>query len=338
MRVLSLAGNIAAPTEERVSSAFAMANTPMSARQKSGVKLMRSQPKTWLNIKQVTFITLIFFMVMLLVLLSKIFWSIFAPLPAPESAPVFPALKSGQAATNEASLDAANPFMISSVVFEERQIALEEEITQTNLDLTLHGIRLDGDKSSAIIDVNIGTSNERGQDVFRIGDTIANGVSLVDLRFGEAIIERDGVREALRIEGYEPRRAAVQKLERSQRQLRQNVRGGQVSGTVPPRDPSTVARIDELRNVIQPRLRGQNIFLAPGRDRQAFARAGLVAGDRLISIDNQPVTTNLRRLSTALERAGKGGQLNLQVERDGVTKNLTIRLDTQTLPDSDDEE
>ena len=126
--------------------------------------------------------------------------------------------------------------------------------------------------------MNIGNSNERGQDVFIIGDIIANGVSLVDLRFGEAIIERDGVREALRIEGYDPRRAAVQKLERSQQQLRQNTREAQVSGTVPPRDPSTVARIDELRNVIQPRLRGQNIFLAPGSDREAFASAGLVDG------------------------------------------------------------
>ena len=335
---MSLAGNIAVPTEERVSSAFSKVNTPMSTRQKSGVKLMRSQPKTWLNIKQVTFITLIFFMAVLLVLLSKIFWSIFAPLPAPDKAPVFPAPKSGQALSAETSLDAANPFMISSVVFAERQIALEEEITQTSLDLTLHGIRLDGDRSSAIIDVNIGNSNERGQDVFIIGDIIANGVSLVDLRFGEAIIERDGVREALRIEGYDPRRAAVQKLERSQQQLRQNTREAQVSGTVPPRDQSTVARIDELRNVIQPRLRGQNIFLAPGSDREAFASAGLVDGDRLISIDNQPVTRNLKRLSSALDRAGKGGQLNLQVERDGVTKNLTIRLDTQTLPDPDYEE
>jgi len=287
------------------------------------------------------------FLILLVVLLTKTFWIIFTPLDAPKTAPDIISQRA-IAYTNTQATASANPFFTMAAVVVENKIVTQEEIVETSLDLTLHGVRLDGENSTAIIDVNIGNNQERGQDVFGINDEVANGVVLVALNRGEAIIERDGVREALRLEGYEPNRRASRPIAppsssghgRAQRRRS----GNQKTQTEPlsrtnenelaALERSTDGRADELREIIALRLRAlpngeQGLFLVPGKNREAFAQIGLVAQDRLININGSPVPKQLRRVNAMMAELSNSGTLSILVEREGVPKSIDIVLEAR---------
>ncbi len=258
-------------------------------------------------------------------LLARLFWTVFAPLSAPATAPDIPAVAISNNTADALRVSGArNPFALANVEFVEIQEPVPDEIAVTTLALTLHGVRIDGEHATAIIDVNTGNNNRRGQGVFAIGDEITDGVELLELHPGEAIISRGGVREALLIDSdarpsstQRPRNSSVNRNAATQVEGRaRNRRNG---------------REITLQNIIQVRRRTQPdgrlaLFLYPGKNREAFAETGLIAQDMLLSVNGTPPPQDIRQLYQLMEKFTGAGSVSLVIERGGIPKTITVNL------------
>lgn len=282
----------------------------------------------------------------LILLLAKIFWSLFAPLSVPSEAPIIPATQQNKTSTTlESEISARNPFALAQVTFVEEVAPVDDEIVETNLALTLHGVRIGGANATAIIDVNTGDNSRRGQGVFTVGDEITDGVELIEIHAGEVIISRDGVREALRLKGAEgqadeSRRAGQQPSARRNNNARNRANlniseDGNVSARSSNRSRQNRSSVStaSLQDVVQVRRRtlanGQfGLFLYPGTNRQAFTEAGLVARDMLLSVNGTPPPTDIRQLFQLMQRFSGTGSVSLVVERDGTPKTINVKVPT----------
>ena len=278
-----------------------------------------------------------------MILLARLFWLIFAPSPVPSEVPTI--IPSGRTVRVASVATATNPFALPKDVVE---VVPEQTdvLADTSLNLKLHGTTVDGDNSTAIIDVPNGT----GQTVFRTGDTITNGVTLDDILPAEVILLRGGIREALRFQplgngqsarqprpNTAPSRPAptVQNVPRGTPPTRLNRQGNVVAA------PTASFSIQKLLSVRRRTMAdgSAGLFLYPGFDREAFASAGLVAGDLLVSINGTPPPENIRQLFELSRRFAPNTPITIVVEREGVPR--TLRVDTSALavePEEDDDD
>jgi general secretion pathway protein C len=189
-----------------------------------------------------------------------------------------------------AALPAVDPF--------NKGAAAAGEAVVSDLDLVLAGTRVDGasGRGSAIIAAADGV-----QQSFAVGDEVIPGVRLVAVAFDSVTLARDGVNETLFLD--------------------------QSAGPVPVTpagDAGTRPRL--LADLaLVPRLDGTRItgfILNPKGSGQAFAAAGLQAGDVLVAVDGQSVA-QVRDPAVLAQRLDGGGA-QVTIERGG--KPITFKV------------
>ncbi|MEL7486876.1 MAG: type II secretion system protein N, partial [Pseudomonadota bacterium] len=186
------------------------------------------------------------------------------------------------------------------------------DVQETTLNLKLHGVWSDGDRSTAMIKIPNGK-----QKVFGIGDEIVNGVTLDAVYANQVTILRGGVRESLKLpkdipEAVPQRRSAAR------------------AATPPTAREASGARslLDVIR--AQPRRDERGAFgvvltAASGQD-NAFEALGLRSGDLLVEVEDEPVTGDLQQFNDILKSLLGARSASIVVERDEVELPLTIAL------------
>ncbi len=180
----------------------------------------------------------------------------------------------------------------------------------TSLNLTLHGVRADqaSGRGSAIIGLPDGTQNS-----YAVGDEILPGAVLAGVAFDSVTIRRDGATETLYLDQSTAAPIAAAPAAASPDPFAAIRAGGAASAP-----PPLIADISA-----EPRMRAGRIdgyILRPGPVGTAFAGAGLLPGDVLMTIDGRAVGDG-----AGLEQlAGGGKPVSVQVERGGKPVPLTI--------------
>ncbi len=266
---------------------------------------------------------------------ARLAFLVAAPLPTPDRMPESAAQPlSGDGA---AAAGPVNPFRVAQgqpAPAAEPVVDAEEALEETALNLVLHGVRLDGDATTAIIQTADG-----GQEIFSLGDTVAPNVVLESARREQVTLRRNGVRESLTMINrnlreapeFPPVRAAgpsgAESAETSDPTAtagggRAARRGG---GT---RRPATLDDWTELVR-IDTRLQdggSLRVVLNPGPRGAAFRAAGLRPGDVLLLINGRPLGDSPAAISRRLQSLAGAESADLVVERDGVRLPLTVSL------------
>jgi len=181
----------------------------------------------------------------------------------------------------------------------------------TSLNLTLHGVRADqaSGRGSAIIGLPDGTQNS-----YAVGDEIVPGAVLAGVAFDSVTIRRDGASETLYLDQSTAAPIAAAPAAATAPDPFAAIRAGGAASAPPP----LIADISA-----EPRMRGGRVdgyILRPGSVGTAFAGAGLLPGDVLMTINDRAVGDG-----AGLEQlAGGGKPVSVQIERGGKPMTLTI--------------
>ena len=186
-----------------------------------------------------------------------------------------------------------------------------EAAPESRLNISLRGVRVGASEQdgSAIIDAENGR-----QQIVRVGEEIAPGITVEAIHPDRIEINRRGARESLYLR------------DRERRQARQAASGTPVTPAAT-QTPSSSPRTPELDQLIEeldlgPHLRdGQLIGFDIGSDanRDWLARFGLEPGDVILALNDTPVSA-----PDALARAlSASGDVRLSLERDGRRLTLT---------------
>jgi general secretion pathway protein C len=186
-------------------------------------------------------------------------------------------------------------------------------VVVTSLSLKLYGVREDRatGRGSAIIALPDGR-----QSSFAVGDEIMPGVALSAVGFDNVTISRGGALEQLFLDQSEPAQAVG------------------APPTAPPtgQPPRPVvaapAPVQAGQAIsLQPRMAGgrvNGIVVGPGGDGgQAFRAAGFAAGDVIVAVNGQRVTS-MEQARAAIGQAG--GEVNVMVDRGGRAVPLRVRM------------
>lgn len=180
----------------------------------------------------------------------------------------------------------------------------------TSLNLTLHGVRSDraSGRGSAIIGLADGTQNS-----YAVGDEIVPGAVLAAVNFDSVTIRRDGANETLYLDQSGATPIAPPASRPASPDPFAAIRAG---GAI--QSPPLIADISA-----EPRMRGGQVdgyVLKPGASGTAFAAAGFMPGDVLISVDGHKMGNG-----AGLEQlAGAGKPVAVEVERSGKMLTLTV--------------
>ena len=181
----------------------------------------------------------------------------------------------------------------------------------TSLNLTLFGVRSDraSGRGSAIIGLPDGTQNS-----YAVGDEIVPGAVLSGVGFDSVTIRRDGTNETLYLDQSTGAPVVPGPVAGARPDAFAAIRAGGPAQAPPP----LIADISA-----EPRMRGGQVdgyLLKPGSVGTAFAAAGFMAGDVLMTIDGRKVGEG-----AGLEQlAGASKPIAVQVERGGKTLTLTV--------------
>ncbi|MEE4350986.1 MAG: type II secretion system protein N [Pacificimonas sp.] len=172
-------------------------------------------------------------------------------------------------------------------------------------DLSLFGVREDRatGRGSAIIG-----GEDQPQRSYAVGDEILRGLSLLRVERDHVVLARGGAEEALYLDESEPA-----------------VRVGGASGASPSTGPQRDEAAAMEREIALSVREGGGLIVQPGGSGDIFRRSGLQAGDALISLNGQTVSTpaEARRLFAS---ARSGDTLALVLERRGTQVPLTVRV------------
>lgn len=180
----------------------------------------------------------------------------------------------------------------------------------TSLSLTLHGVRADqaSGRGSAIIGLPDGTQNS-----YAVGDEIVPGAVLAGVAFDSVTIRRDGANETLFLDQSSAVPVAPIASAPAAPDPFAAIRAGAA-----PSLPPLIADVSA-----EPRMRGGRVdgyILQPGSAGTAFAAAGLMPGDVLMTIDGRSLGDG-----AGLEQLAGGGQpVRIEIERGGKPLILTI--------------
>jgi general secretion pathway protein C len=187
-------------------------------------------------------------------------------------------------------------------------------VVVTSLNLKLTGVREDRStgRGAAIIQLPDGR-----QLSFAVGEEILPGVTLAAVGFDNVTISRSGAQEQIFIDQSAPAPVA----------------GADPNGTTPvppgtpppgPSRPPTVNGAGAISFMPRVTAGGVNgVMVAPGNDGgRAFAAAGFQAGDVIVAVNGQRVTS----LEQAQAAIGSGGTISVMVERGGRGVPLQVRL------------
>jgi type II secretion system protein C len=233
-----------------------------------------------------------------------LFWLGLGPLPEPPAVSVPP-----PPAIQTASLASANAFRNGSAPAAPtaEELVSGPDLEETTLNLTLHGTWVDAAGGTAIIK----TPDEK-QGRYKRGDTIWESVTLERVFRDQVVINRDGVRESLRLEGREPG-AIPPKAAAAQDVAAQ----GEVFATL----GNFISVAPETDNV-----GGVNLVLEPGEDYATFLASGLRPGDILVGIDGEPLGRDIGADIEYLKKVAGRNKVTVNVDRGGVVTPIEINL------------
>lgn len=129
--------------------------------------------------------------VLLCILVARLFWLLFAPISvASGPAPVSPTTKAQETAA------VVSPFRQIVALQQAPPVEeiIPEDVQETSLDLSLNGVWLDGENSTAII-----ATPDGKQGIFKIGDEIWDGVTLEEAYPNQVRINRRGIIESIKL-------------------------------------------------------------------------------------------------------------------------------------------
>lgn len=237
-------------------------------------------------------------------IVGRIFWIGLGPLPTPPviAAPAPPPVVATQTSANpfRGAAPAAGPV---------EEFDVSANLAETSLNLVLHGTWIDADGGTAIIK----TPDER-QGRYKVGDPIWEGVTLERVFRDQVVINRAGVREALRIVNRD-RVAPVE--------LGQPAGGGSAAAA-----SAGFGQIGDLVSITpEPdSVGGVHLVLNPAGDQQAFLALGLRPGDILRGVDGQQIDSDIGRALTIVHSLEGRESVAIDVEREGVVTPLDIPL------------
>ncbi|GGE42901.1 hypothetical protein GCM10011367_17010 [Marinicauda pacifica] len=191
--------------------------------------------------------------------------------------------------------------------------AAVEDAPETQLDLTLHGVRRGGDAQSgaAIIE-----APGEGQRTLPVNAEIAPGVTLEAIYPDRVIINRRGVRESLYLREERARRTSL---------LRASEAPEAVTSTATP-PPEPLTREDWTRGLrLRPAEDGSGYRVLADSEPRLLERAGLEAGDLITAINGRPLSGPADALD-ALARLGQGGRARFTLLRDGDARTIEVDL------------
>jgi general secretion pathway protein C len=189
----------------------------------------------------------------------------------------------------------------------------------TSLALKLFGIRVDQamGRGSAIVATPDGV-----QSSYAVGDEIVPGVKLKAVAFDHIVLERGGSDEQLFLD----------------QSIAAPVAEPSSSGATPTVAPPTTGPATAAAQLSPQALAAgiafsprsnkgvtDGLIVAPKGSGTLFAQTGLMQGDVVTQINGQPVRSAAEIAST-LTNVPPGGRVNLMVERNGTTMNLSAAV------------
>ncbi|MEO1014890.1 MAG: type II secretion system protein N [Pseudomonadota bacterium] len=247
---------------------------------------------------------------------ARLVFLVAAPLPTPDRLPTIAAAEADPAAMALRNV-ALNPFRVAANVAApspDAAVAIEgEALEETSLDLILHGVRMDGEATTAIIQASGGE-----QAIFSLGGEVAPNVVFESARREQVTLNRNGVRETLTMVNRELRDAPESPPAARSATRRSGATARSVGPTL---DWSDVAKVDTRIEAGQLR-----IVLNPGARRDAFEAAGLRPGDTLLFVNGQPLGRDPASIAKRIESLAGATSVDMIVERDGVRVPLTVSL------------
>jgi type II secretion system protein C len=235
-----------------------------------------------------------------------VFWLALAPIDSPPAAPPPP-----PATAVERPAGPVNPFRIAGAAPAPAEAPSDVDLAETTLNLALHGTWVDEKGGVAIIK----TQDEK-QSRFAPGDVITSGVTLERVFQDQVIINRNGVRESLRLINRQPLRSAP---------------AGEAAAPSAAAAPSGGAGLASIGRFIlaTPKtdaVGGVSLELQPAGDPQRFAALGLRPGDRLVAVDNQPIGPDIATGLQTIAMLNGRDAVTISIERGGVVMPITIDL------------
>lgn len=193
--------------------------------------------------------------------------------------------------------------------------------SQANLVLSAVFASEDPAKGLAII----GESAQAGK-VFAVGSVVRPGLKLHSVYIDKVILDRNGSLEALALP--KPNSALV--INRppppQQNRVAENLR--RIAETNPSAFAEIIRPQPVFANGVQ---RGYRVY--PGRNRAQFSKLGLVPGDLVLAINGTPLDDPQRGMEI-FNTIGSAGQVNVTVERNGQTQELTLNMAQVNVPDA----
>ena len=205
--------------------------------------------------------------------------------------------------------------------------AAPEDAQPTQMNLVLAGVFASSDPTKGL--AMIGESAQSAK-VYVVGATVRPGTRLHSVYLDRVILDRNGQLETLSL----PRPSTAGIITRSVAatprpggsQFADNLR--RIAETNPTAFAEIVRPQPVFANGVQ---RGYRVY--PGRNRQQFAKLGLQPGDLVLSINGTPLDDPQRGMEI-FNTIGTSDRVNVTVERNGQSQELTLNTAQIMLPDA----
>lgn len=254
--------------------------------------------------------------------LVQLTWMLLEPAPQSDTAPIVP---SETPPTRPKGVDVQAIVKAKLFGTAETGSPIEGPAPETQLPLVLSGVFAadDPDKGWAII----GDSAQQTK-VYTVGDTIRSGTQLHSVYADRVILDRGGTLETLALPKRNATPLAMSRAPTPppQNRLADNIR--RIAETNPTAFAEIVRPQPVFANGVQ---RGYRVY--PGRNRQQFAKLGLQPGDLVLSINGTPLDDPQRGMEI-FNTIGTSDQVQVTIERNGQSQDLTLNTAQITLPDA----
>lgn len=210
-----------------------------------------------------------------------------------------------------------------------------EQVKESTLDVKLRGVYVSEDRSAANATLEI----KRGeQEVLFIGDKFSGGAELIEVFPDQVIISRNGSREAIKMEEFDPGKGGITSYSpssnaaignRSSRSIdRRNDRGASRELQRLRKDfkenPASISQfITGREHMVNGEFVGFKI--SPGRNRRLFNKLGLRRDDVVTSINGTSLT-NMQAAMTMMGQIDTVQEISLTVLRgsEEVTMQFSV--------------
>lgn len=255
--------------------------------------------------------------------LVQLTWLLLEPAPDPDAGPI-------EASTTTSSrpkgVDVQS--IVNAKLFGTAQSAapVAGPAPETQLNLVLSAVFAGADPGKGL--AIIGESAQQTK-VYSVGDSIRSGTRLHAVHPDRVILDRGGALETLAL----PKRNLVAMAARPAPPTRQanpvieNLR--RVAETNPTAFAEIVRPQPVFANGVQ---RGYRVY--PGRNRQQFAKLGLHPGDLVLAINGTPLDDPQRGMEI-FNTISTSDRVQLTVERNGQSQDLTLNTSQISVPDAD---